>query len=155
MIDFNRLRLRDRVRLGQARELARLGTCARRAVGCLLVAVRGRILSEGYNGPPAGWPHCINAPCSNATVAASGEALETCQAIHAEQNALMRCPDPDLIHTCYVTVSPCLHCVKMLLNTGCRRIVFAEPYAAHHDAARALWMKKSGDVSWEHIVGEL
>jgi dCMP deaminase len=37
--------------------MARRGTCSRRAVGA--VAARdGRIVSSGYNGAPAGMPHC-------------------------------------------------------------------------------------------------
>lgn len=74
--------------------------------------------------------------CEGAT-APSGTQLDLCQAIHAEQNALLRCRDVDAIETCCVTASPCVTCVKLLLNTGCQRIVFVAPYP--QPAAQALW----------------
>lgn len=67
----------------------------------------------------------------------SGEGLGKCQAIHAEQNALLQCPDVMKIHTCYTTSSPCAEqCIKLLLNTSCQRIVFLEEYS------------KSGKDAW-------
>lgn len=82
----------------------------------------------------------------------SGTNLDGCRAIHAEQNALLQCRDVRAIHTCYVTASPCLTCVKLLLNTGCRRIVFAEPYP--HPEARELWRDLSTTREWVHLTKE-
>ena len=145
---------------------AERGTCLRRKVGCVLVDSVGRVLATGYNGVARGLPHCnervlgefeevnlenleqsgrltrqVTFPnaCPGAFLP-SGTGLETCEAIHAEQNALLACRDPDAVETCYITVSPCIHCVKMLMNTGCRRIVFREPYV-HDETARELWWK--------------
>jgi len=128
---------RDLLGLRLAYSWADMGTCRRRKVGCVLFDHHGYQLSSGYNGPAAGQPHCVDTPCVGAAYP-SGEGLEKCEAIHAEQNALIRCPDPARIHTCFVTHSPCVHCVKMLMNTACTRIVFSVPYA-HDAAARALW----------------
>lgn len=74
--------------------------------------------------------------CSGAE-SLSGTNLDGCEAIHAEQNALLQCPDVYEIDTAYVTASPCMTCTKLLLNTNCRRIVFLEEYP--HVSARALW----------------
>ncbi len=71
----------------------------------------------------------------------SGTNLDGCGAIHAEQNALLQCRDVQTIETCYVTCSPCLTCVKMLLNTACRRIVYRERYP--HTEALDLWVEAS------------
>ena len=68
----------------------------------------------------------------------SGTNLDACQAIHAEQNALMQCKSVWDIHTTYVTVSACMTCVKLLLNTICSRIVFGEEYV--HADARSMWL---------------
>lgn len=76
--------------------------------------------------------------------APSGERLDKCEAIHAEQNALLQCRDPWMIDTCYVTTFPCVTCLKLLLNTSCSRIVYVENYA-HPDAQR-LW-RESGRVA--------
>lgn len=82
--------------------------------------------------------------------AASGTQLDACEAIHAEQNAIAKCRDTWAIYTCYVTVSPCVSCVKMLMNTSCMRIVFREPYV--HQQARDLWTKLPRE--WVHLGKE-
>jgi dCMP deaminase len=129
---------KDAYFLAIAKVVASRSTCTRRAVGCVLVDARGRILATGYNGVAAGAPHCNEGhPCHGAT-APSGTALDACQAIHAEQNALTQCRNVDAVHTAYVTVSPCCSCTKLLLSTGCARVVFAERYAQDETAA-ALW----------------
>lgn len=176
---------RDAWGLELAKVTARRGTCCRRQVGCVLVDADGHVLATGYNGVAAGQPHCneekevgtdyeqwgnpslgLERPtrfvkifpnaCPGAD-ASSGTQLESCQAIHAEQNALLQCPDVRRIHTCYVTCSPCVTCVKLLMNTGCQRIAFAEPYA-HDEAARALWTASCAGRcveprDWVHLQG--
>lgn len=118
-------------------------TCARRAVGCVLVDNGGRVLSTGFNGVARGMVHCHGsdavAPCP-AALAPSGTGLDGCHAIHAEQNALLQTRGgTEAVHTCYVTVSPCVTCVKLLMNTGCERVAFLDPYP-HEDVAAALWL---------------
>jgi dCMP deaminase len=136
---------------------AKRSTCLRRAVGCVLLDADGFILATGYNGVAAGQPHCNEVvefsshflktyphACPGHD-APSGTNLEGCGAIHAEQNALLRCRDVREIHTAYVTASPCMHCTKMLLNTGCQRVVFLTAYPA--SGAQELWTKAGR--TWE------
>lgn len=59
----------------------------------------------------------------------SGQGLDICEAIHAEQNALLQCADVQKIHTVYVTVSPCRHCMKLIMNTSTKRVVFLSEYS--------------------------
>lgn len=92
------------------------------------------------------YPHA----CTGAT-APSGQNLDGCHAIHAEQNALLQCRDIYAIDICYVTVSPCMTCAKLLLNTSCRRIVYLSEYT--HLAAKDLW-ESSGRL-WEKYHGNL
>lgn len=132
----------DRYFLGTARLLSERATCKRRRVGCVLVNKFNHIIATGYNGVASGQPHCIDEPCKGASFP-SGEGLEFCEAIHAEQNALLQCRNVQEISTCYVTHSPCTHCVKMLLNTSCKVIIFSEQYS--HSASKDLW-EKSGRV---------
>lgn len=167
---------RDEYHLRAAENAATMSTCIRRSVGCVLTNARGHQLSSGYNGVESGAPHC-NHPVEVARVQSlneyraeilyehpyrcegadqpSGKGLELCGAIHAEQNALLQCPDVYQIHTCYVTHSPCIHCVKLLLGTSCQRIVFRERYA-HDQSASLKWLKSKynlGNVAreWLHI----
>lgn len=129
-----------------AEEVSQSGTCARRKVGCVLVDERGVVLATGYNGPASGQPHCIDCPCPGVEYD-SGEGLGECEALHAEANALIFCNDFRLINTAYVTVSPCVHCVKLLLNTPCKEIVFREEYV--QESPRNLWLR-AGRI-WTHL----
>jgi dCMP deaminase len=113
-------------------------TCIRRRVGCILVDRHGDVLATGYNGPPRGWAHCIDHPCEGAT-AEPGASLDACEAIHAEQNALLQCKDVYAIHTVYCTDSPCLTCVKLLLNTSAVRIVYLREYP--HPKSQRRWLR--------------
>lgn len=90
--------------------------------------------------------HVINRynACSGAT-SPSGTNLDGCEAIHAEQNALLQCKNVYEIDTVYVSASPCVTCVKLLMNTSTKRVVFNEEYP--HNQAKDMW-EKSGRV-WE------
>lgn len=111
-----------------AKLVAKRATCSRRSVGCVLVDEYDHVLATGYNGVPKGSPHCNEGfPCQG-SVSGSGEDLHKCVAIHAEQNALLQCRDVMSIKAAYVTVNPCEHCLKMLLNTSVKYIYFQSWY---------------------------
>lgn len=132
--------------LDMARLLAEQSTCARRRVGCLLVDQHGHIIGSGYNGVAKDMTHCIDIPCRGAHYP-SGTGLDKCEAVHAEQNALMRCHDVDKIHACFTTVSPCIHCIKMLMNTSCKLLIFEHVYDSE---ALDFWMS-SPDRNYSYI----
>lgn len=134
---------------------AQRSTCLRRHVGCVLLDEHNHVLSTGYNGVASGAMHCNEYipdlhvypfACAGAK-AKSGTDLDACEAIHAEQNALLQCRDVHALVTAYVTTSPCVTCVKLLLNTGCQRIVFLDEYP--HEAAKRLWVT-NGRV-WKQV----
>lgn len=117
-----------------AQVVAKRSTCNRRSVGAVLVRDK-RILTTGYNGSPPGQPHCIDEGC----LMHEGHCV---RAIHAEQNAIIQ----GALHgidlrgsTCYVTSAPCVHCSKMLIAAGVRRIVYMDEYTESigQDMARA------------------
>ena len=145
---------KDTYFLRMAKLAAARTTCLRRAVGCILVSARGHVLATGYNGVPAGFPHCNEHDpfhetgyphaCVGST-AGSGQALDTCMALHAEQNALLQCRDVYDVETVYCTTEPCVTCTKLLLNTGCKRVVFADAYAS---SGRAFWLRQNKHESW-------
>jgi len=147
---------RDRYFMAMAQVVATRSTCLRRQVGCVLINERSHALATGYNGVAAGQPHCneetvdlmstggFGHPYDRFTNACpgafsrSGEDLDLCEAIHAEQNALLQCRDVYQVAVCYTTTAPCLTCTKLLLGTSCQRVVFIEPYPQAEAAAR-LW----------------
>ena len=84
-------------------------------------------MSTGYNGVPSNYIHCTTTPCGGADMKSS-EGLNSCMATHAEQNALLQCRDVMTIDTIYTTTSPCIICAKLIANTSCRTVVYAEQY---------------------------
>ena len=129
--------------------LAQRGTCARRQVGCILVNKFGHIIGSGYNGVASGFDHCIDSPCAGAAhTSGSGTSLYLCEAIHAEQNALLQCKNVQEIETCYVTISPCIQCTKLLMQTSCRAIVFSES-SSHVREASELWQRYKSNRIWQ------
>jgi len=141
-----------------ARLVSTRGTCIRRKVGCVLVDSSFHVLSTGYNGPPSGVPHCNELgsnskrdtypnACEGAN-SPSGTSLDKCAAVHAEQNALLQCPNIRHISTAYCTTSSCVHCIKLLMNTSCQRLVFSEEYS-HGGEPMKLWL--STGRQWIHL----
>lgn len=124
--------------LDMAYNLSTLSTCARRNVGCILLDGNYKIIGSGYNGVEHGATHCNNVNCNGAQ-SPSGKDLDKCGAIHAEQNALMQCSDVTKIRVVIATTFPCIHCLKMLLNTRCGMIVYSENY---DESAKLYWASK-------------
>ena len=130
--------------------VAQRANCCRRQVGAVLVDKDNNTLATGYNGKAAGLTNCLDCPCS-AGESTSGNELRGCEAIHAEVNALIRCADVRQIHTAYVSCSPCIECVNVLLGTGCVRIVFTEKYKDHQESSRR-WL--ASNRQWVHLTPE-
>lgn len=107
--------------------VASRSTCPRRSVGAIIVDAHNTVLSTGYNGVPRGFDHCTDNPCPGRHDQAGDSSR--CLAVHAEQNALLQCHRPDLMHTLYASCSPCFTCAKMIANTSIKRIVCRTFYA--------------------------
>lgn len=122
-----------------ARLVSTRGTCHRRKVGCILVDKNNYVIATGYNGRPRGFTHCHGEHKCPGALSPSGTNLDACEAIHAEQNALLQCKDTQAIKAAYVTAFPCITCIKLLLNTSCERIVYAEEYP--HSRAKEMWQE--------------
>lgn len=136
----------DEYFLEMATLVAKRGTCARRQVGCVLVNLSNHVLATGYNGVCKGASHCTEFPCPGAK-APSGHLLHLCEAIHAEENALIQCRNVGEIHAVYTTASPCVLCMRKLVGTGVKRIVFREEYP-HYESQR---MAIHRDIEWIHL----
>ena len=108
-------------------------TCMRRKVGAVIVK-DNRILSTGYNGAPSGLPNCID-ECDRCYRSAhnipSGQCLDMCYAVHAEQNAIMNAlkTGEDLKGAViYVNTYPCVTCFKLILQSGIREVYYIDEY---------------------------
>jgi dCMP deaminase len=113
------------------RVVAKRSTCLRRQVGALIVKER-RILCTGYNGAPAGIPHCSMVGCLRERLdIPPGERHELCRGLHAEQNAIIQAA----LHgvsiaggVFYITHQPCVLCAKMICNAGIKEVYFQGNY---------------------------
>ncbi|HEX7568385.1 MAG TPA: cytidine/deoxycytidylate deaminase family protein [Anaerolineaceae bacterium] len=108
-------------------------TCDRALVGCVLVLDK-RILTTGFNGSPAGQPHCDEV----GHLLVEGHCVRT---IHAETNAIIQAALHGVSSkgsTCYLTHFPCIHCTKVLINAGIVRLVYSEDYRTDEVAVEFL-----------------
>ena len=99
---------------------ARNSYCKRRQVGALLVKDR-MIISDGYNGTPAGFEN----NCEDA------DGVTRPYVLHAEANAITKVAksgNSSSGATLYVTTAPCLECAKLIIQAGVRRVVYRDEY---------------------------
>lgn len=120
---------------------------------------RNRIVSTGYNGPPAGYAAegSCSSWCDRSAWAKATDILQTdysdCPSLHAELNALSVC-DRSVREggTIYVTSAVCLPCAKVVANSGLARVVITHSTdAAHRDPARSVeFLRRCGleVVTW-------
>lgn len=112
-----------------ARNLSRKSHCVKAQVGAVLTKDT-RIVSLGYNGPPAGTHNCDKEwPETGCPRDSKG----SCSlALHAEQNAILYASKNNVsIEGCtlYVTLSPCLACARIIFTMGIKKVIFLSSYA--------------------------
>lgn len=121
----------DEYFMEMAHVVAKRSTCLRRKVGAILVKEK-HILSTGYNGAPKGMRHCSETGCLRENMnIPSGERHELCRGLHAEQNAIIQAAVFGTSikgSVLYCTNTPCVVCVKMLINAGVTEIIYAGEY---------------------------
>lgn len=131
-----------------AETIATRSTCLRRQVGAVIVNHENRIISTGYNGQVKDTEHCTSETCLRADEQ-SGQKLDLCRAIHAEQNALLFADRNRLEGAIiYCTHQPCFTCLKLLLNAGISYIFYKNPYSVPLE-----WYElcdEVGAVYWEY-----
>ena len=94
--------------------------CNRRKVGALIVKDK-MIISDGYNGTPAGFEN----------VCEDENGLTKPYVLHAEANAITKIAcssNSSKGATMYVTTSPCIECSKLIIQAGIVRVVYSEEY---------------------------
>lgn len=94
--------------------------CSRRKVGALIVKDK-MIISDGYNGTPAGFEN----------VCEDEENKTLPYVLHAEANAITKiaCSNNSSSGaTLYVTDAPCIECAKLIIQAGIKRVVYSRKY---------------------------
>lgn len=114
--------------LAVAAEVAKRSRCVRSQVGCVLVDAGGRVISTGYNGPPAGYTLADNrtscaAFCPRHDTDHGRPDFSDCPSVHAELNALLYSERARREGgTAYITRDPCFDCAKALANSGIKEV---------------------------------
>ncbi len=128
---------RDSVLMQTAHAFAQRSTCTRGRVG-VVIASEARIIETGYNGAPAGMPHCDHGcdcsmlPGGPVRHWPACNSLSPCtEAIHAETNAIAYAARHGMGvdgATLYTTMAPCVPCAQLIAASGIVRVWFHQPY---------------------------
>lgn len=91
----------------------------RNKVGAILIK-DNRIISIGYNGTPHGFDN--NCELNNRTKP---------EVLHAESNCITKCAKSNESSNnsiLYVTLSPCIECAKLIIQSGIKKVYFKKKY---------------------------
>ena len=103
--------------------------CTRAQVGAVVVHDNWMV-SEGYNGAPAGERECTDGGCPRGLLSRDecppDSSYDNCVSIHAEVNALLRAGTNARGGVLYVTRKPCPWCSKVVKAAGIVRVVYRE-----------------------------
>ncbi len=119
-----------------AKAVSARSTCLRRKYGAVIVKDHV-IISTGYNGSPRGIENCIDVKkCRRKEMnIPSGERYELCEAVHAEQNAIVN-GSPERMKDAIIYIAgfeedgssangkPCKLCDRMIRNARISGIVY-------------------------------
>lgn len=137
---------KDTYYLDIALAVSKRSTCLRRRYGAVIVK-DDVIVATGYNGSPRGELNCCDeGMCPRADQPHNSGDYSECNAVHAEQNAMICASRSDMIGaTLYLACeeytnstgkwveikqpSPCQICFNMLRNTGIKQIINREGIA--------------------------
>lgn len=110
----------DRRYLRMAKIWSENSYCTRRQVGALIVKDQ-MIISDGYNGTPAGFEN----------ICEDEHSVTKPYVLHAEANAITkiaRSGNNSDGATLYVTDSPCIECAKLIIQAGIKRVIYGREY---------------------------
>jgi len=102
-----------------AYEIAKRSYAERAKVGAILVK-NNSIISDGYNGMPYGFENICEI-----------DGVTKPEVLHAESNAITKVAKSAQSSdgaTMYVTVSPCMECSKLIIQSGIKCVYYDQRY---------------------------
>ncbi len=160
----------DELHMSQAELMARRSTCARLAVGAVLVR-NNRTISQGYNGVGSGCEHCIDywkkfhqqkdIITDNITTESTSfedfrksnffiekhKMWSTANELHAEQNCILWAAKEGISTnntTLYTIYSPCINCAKVIFTAGVTRVIYKYEY--NNDMLGIAYLKNNNII---------
>ena len=121
----------DQIFMKLATDLAQRSHCVKAQVGAVL-SKDTRIISIGYNGPPAGTHNCDE---EWPETGCPRDSKNSCSlALHAEENAILYAVKNGASlegSTLYITLSPCLPCARIIYSSGIKKVFYLNSYAEY------------------------
>lgn len=110
----------DRLYMDIAYRISEMSYSKRSRVGSIIVK-DDNIIAFGWNGTPKGFDNCCEDEHNNTLN----------EVIHAEENAICKAAYQGISlknSTIYLTLSPCHHCARLIIQSGIKRVIYAEDY---------------------------
>lgn len=112
-------------------------TCLAFPVGAIVVKNK-QVLATGYNGPPSGSTHCTaQGYCYSGLSSCDASRNQPSRAVHAEANAIAQAAKHGIATegaSIYVTLEPCLSCLKLIISAGIHQVVYETPFISQTNA---------------------
>ena len=147
----------DEIYMKIAKSISELSYANRNKVGCVIVSDDGQLISQGFNGTPSGYDNCCEDKVYNYIPGKDCKRPDSCtkgkdgtckgcilseqstsytlvtkpEVLHAESNAISKCAKWNSSTdgaTCYVTLSPCVDCSKLMIQSGIKKVYYKELY---------------------------
>jgi len=132
---------------------ASMSTCAVPSKKGAVFVKDNRILTTGFSGVPAGYPHPT--VCSRKELGIpSGQGLEMCACAHAEANGIANAAREGISlkgSILYCTTEPCSMCMGALANVGVVKVIYVKRY--HHPMSAEI-AKHAGIEVVKHEVND-
>jgi len=115
-----------------AKLAATRSTCLAFPVGAVIVNKNRQVLATGYNGSPTGSAHCTEQGyCYPGLSSCDASKTMPSRAVHAEANAIAQAAKHGISTdegSIYVTLEPCLSCLKLIISAGIREVFYETPF---------------------------
>lgn len=141
----------DNTYMQMARTISVHSKALRKQVGACLVTKHGVVI-PAYNGTPSGMDNSCEKIAGYDHNTKQYVLVTKPEVIHAELNCILKAAKEGVSvvdSVVYVTLSPCVQCAAMMIQSGVKRVVFGEHY---RDNSGILLLKTAG-VAVEQIGG--
>lgn len=113
----------DEYFMGVAKLSAKRSKDPNTQVGCCIVNQDKRIVAVGYNGMPRG---CKDEEFPWANRQGALQDTKYAYVVHAELNAILNATTPLAGCSLYVTLFPCNECMKAIIQSGIKEVIFED-----------------------------
>ena len=142
----------DEYFMGVAKLSAKRSKDPNTQVGCCIVNQDKRIVAVGYNGLPRG---CADEDFPWHNRQGSLQDTKYAYVVHAELNAILNATTPLTGCSLYVTLFPCNECMKSIIQSGIKEVIYEDDkYAGADFDLASKKMQQSANIKIRKIKVE-